>query len=48
MTFYRLQKELCGFTGHIGYELCTPILAGRRHKGLEYAKLQAVFACEYM
>lgn len=46
--FYKLQKELCGFAGHNGYELCSPTLTGHDHEGLEHAKLQAELACAYM
>ena len=47
-TFMRLAKEIVGFEGHTGYELCSPVLIGHRHAGLEYALLQAQLACEYM
>ena len=46
--FYKLQKEICGFTGHNGYELCSPILSGHDHLGQEYALEQAELACAYM
>ena len=46
--FYKLQKELCGFTGHNGYELCSPTLTGHDHEGQEHAMLQAELACAYM
>jgi sugar phosphate isomerase/epimerase len=47
-TFMRLAKEIAGFKGHTGYELCSPVLIGHRHAGLDYALLQAQWACEYM
>jgi sugar phosphate isomerase/epimerase len=47
-TFMRLAKEIAGFDGHTGYELCSPVLIGHRHAGLEYGLLQAELACEYM
>jgi sugar phosphate isomerase/epimerase len=47
-TFVRLAKEIVGFEGHAGYELCSPVLIGHRHAGLEYALLQAQLACAYM
>ncbi len=47
-TFMRLAKEIVGFQGHTGYELCSPVLIGHRHAGLDYALLQAELACAYM
>ena len=47
-TFLRLAKELAGFDGHIGYELCSPVLTNHRHEGLPYALNQAQWACRYM
>jgi len=47
-TFMRLAKELAGFEGHTGYELCSPVLVGHRHAGLDYALEQAELACRYM
>ena len=47
-TFLRLAKEIIGYQGHIGYELCSPVLVGHRHAGLDYALLQAELACQYM
>lgn len=46
--FLRLAKELIGYSGHIGYELCSPVLIGHRHAGLEYALEQTELACIYM
>jgi len=48
MTFYRLQKEICNFQGHNGYELCSPVLTAHRYEGLDYALLQAELAAGYM
>jgi sugar phosphate isomerase/epimerase len=47
-TFVRLARELVGFEGHAGYELCSPVLIGHRHAGLETALQQAELACVYM
>ena len=47
-TFMKLAKEIAGFNGHAGYELCSPVWIGHRHAGLEYGLLQAQLACEYM
>ena len=47
-TFLRIAKEAINYTGHIGYELCSPVLIGHRHAGLEYALEQAELACIYM
>jgi len=46
-TFVKLAKA-AGFTGHIGYELCSPVFTGHRHEGLDYALQQATLACRYM
>ena len=46
--FLRLAKEIVNFQGHAGYELCSPVLTGHRHAGLEYALLQAELAGQYM
>jgi sugar phosphate isomerase/epimerase len=46
--FMRLAKEVAGFTGHNGYELCSPVLIGHRHAGLDEALLQSQLAAEYM
>ena len=40
--------EIVIFEGHTGYELCSPVIIGHRHAGLEYALLRAQLACEYM
>jgi hypothetical protein len=47
-TFVRLAHQIAGFQGHIGYELCSPVLIGHRHAGLDDALLQAEWACAYM
>jgi sugar phosphate isomerase/epimerase len=47
-TFMRLAHEIAGFTGHNGYELCSPVLIGHRHAGLDEALLQCQLAGEYM
>ena len=46
--FLRLAKEVVNFQGHAGYELCSPVLIGHRHAGLDYALLQAELAAEYL
>ena len=46
--FMRLAKEINGFSGHNGYELCSPVLINHRHAGLEEAMLQTQLAAEYM
>jgi len=46
--FLRIAKETINYSGHIGYELCSPVLIGHRHAGLEYALEQAELACAYM
>jgi sugar phosphate isomerase/epimerase len=46
--FLRIAKETINYSGHIGYELCSPVLIGHRHAGLEYALKQAELACVYM
>lgn len=46
--FLRIAKEVLDYSGHIGYELCSPVLIGHRHAGLEYALEQAELACVYM
>ncbi len=50
-TFLRLAREIVGpegYKGHIGYELCSPVLIDHKHAGLEYALEQAKLACEFM
>ena len=47
-AFLAAAKQIANFQGHVGYELCSPVLIGHRHAGLEYALLQAELACEYM
>jgi len=46
--FVKLCKEIIGYSGHFGYELCSPVLTGHHHEGLDYALEQARLACEYM
>ena len=46
--FLRIAKEGIDYSGHIGYELCSPVLIGHRHAGLDYALGQAKLACDYM
>jgi sugar phosphate isomerase/epimerase len=48
VAFMRLAKEIAGFAGHTGYELCSPVLIGHDHAGQAYALRQAEMACEYM
>ena len=47
-AFLKAAKEIASYQGHIGYELCSPVLVGHRHAGLDYALLQAELACQYM
>jgi len=47
-AFLRIAKEVIDYSGHTGYELCSPVLIGHRHAGLEYALEQAELACVYM
>lgn len=47
-TFLGLALEITGFDGHIGYELCGPVLTGHRHEGPDYVLEQAALACRYM
>ena len=47
-AFVRLARELIDYSGHIGYELCSPILIGHRHARQAYALTQAELACVYM
>lgn len=46
--FLKMAKELIGYDGHIGYELCSPTLIDHRHAGLDYALMQAELASVYM
>ena len=46
--FLKLAKEIINFQGHNGYELCSPVVLGHRHQGLDYALDQAKLAAEYM
>jgi sugar phosphate isomerase/epimerase len=46
--FMRLAHEVAGFTGHNSYELCSPVLIGHRHAGLDEALRQCELAAEYM
>ncbi len=47
-TFLRLARETLDYKGHVGYELCSPVLIGHRHADLPYALEQAELACQYM
>ena len=46
--FLGLAKEIVNYEGHVGYELCSPVLIGHRHAGLDYALLQAELAAQYL
>ena len=46
--FLRTARDAVNYSGHIGYELCSPVLVGHRHAGLEYALDQTKLASEYM
>lgn len=46
--FLKLAREIVDYKGHIGYELCSPVLTAHKHEGLEYALLQAELACQFM
>ena len=46
--FFKLAREIAGFDGHVGYELCSPVLIGHRHAGLDYALEQTALAAQYM
>jgi sugar phosphate isomerase/epimerase len=46
--FTKLAKEIAGFEGHTGYELCSPVLIGHNYAGLGYAKEQCELAAAYM
>ena len=47
-TFLGIAEEVVSYSGHIGYELCSPVLIGHSHAGQEYALEQAELACAYM
>jgi sugar phosphate isomerase/epimerase len=47
-AFLQAARHIISFQGHIGYELCSPVLIGHRHAGLDYALLQAELACQFM
>jgi len=47
-TFFRIAKEVVNYSGHIGYELCSPVLIGHRHANQAYALEQSELACAYM
>jgi sugar phosphate isomerase/epimerase len=47
-TFLKLAKEIIDFKGHIGYELCSPVLCGHKHTGQAYALKQAELAAKWM
>ena len=46
--FLKLAGEITGYSGHMGYELCSPVLVGHRHAGQAYAFEQAELAAEFM
>ena len=46
--FLRLAREINGFAGHIGYELCSPVVINHRYKGLDFALQQAELACAFL
>ena len=46
--FLKLAKEIAGFKGHNGYELCSPVLTRHDYEGLDYALLQVELAGKYM
>jgi len=46
--FVRIARDVLDYRGHIGYELCSPVLVGHRHANLEYALEQAELASLYM
>ncbi len=47
-AFMKVAKEELGYRGHTGYELCSPVVVGHRHQGLDYALEQCELAAEYM
>jgi sugar phosphate isomerase/epimerase len=47
-AFLKAARDIAGYRGHIGYELCSPVLIRHRHAGLDYALLQAELACQFM
>lgn len=47
-AFLKAARDIVNYQGHIGYELCSPVLTGHRHEGLDYALKQAEWACRYM
>ena len=47
-AFLSAAKEIIDYKGHIGYELCSPLLIGHRHANLDYALEQASLACQYL
>jgi len=47
-AFLKAAQEILHYRGHIGYELCSPVLIRHRHAGLDYALLQAELACQFM
>ncbi len=48
LAFLRAARGIVGYKGHIGYELCSPVLTAHCHEGLDYALLQAELAARYM
>ncbi len=47
-AFLSAARELADFDGHVGYELCSPVLTGHRHAGLGVALEQSELACAFM
>jgi sugar phosphate isomerase/epimerase len=46
--FMKASHEEIGFSGHTGYELCSPVLIDHRYAGQDYAIEQVKLAAEYM
>lgn len=47
-AFLKAARDIAGYKGHIGYELCSPVLVGHEHAGLDYGLKQAELAARYM
>ena len=47
-VFMKFAGEVAGFEGHVGYELCSPVLIDHKHAGQAYAMQQAELAAAYM
>ncbi len=47
-AFMRAAREIINYRGHTGYELCSPVLTGHKHEGLDCALQQAELACRFM